>query len=106
MEVWRLITTALRVLTTPKLEIFAEVEARGCAGERIAAHEVGAQLRELPFVDVGIFNVELVRDDDTEGSVAEEFEAFIGADANAWIFVEVRGVDQRLPQQVRILEGN
>ena len=62
------------------------------------------QLGELPLVDIGVFDIELVRDDDAKGGIAEEFEAFVRADADAGVFVEVGGMDQRLPEQVGVLE--
>ena len=66
---------------------------------------MGAQLRELAFVDVGIFGIELVRHDDAERRVAEKFEPLVRTDVDAGVFVEVGRMDECLFEQGGVLEG-
>src|SRR5581483_8767665 len=97
-------TAAGGVFAAAEVEIRADVQPLGGARERVAPDEVGAELRELALVDVGVFGVELVRDDDAEGGIAEEFEALVRADVDAGVLVEVGRVDQGLPEQLRVFE--
>ncbi len=86
----------------PEAQRRAEVELLRDLGQRLGAHDRGAQLGQLAFGHLRVLLVDEVGDDEAEHRVAEELEALVRLlDA---VLRAVRAVGQRAVEEVVVDE--
>src|SRR5438046_9108120 len=64
-------------LAGPELQGFTEAQREGHLGERLAAHQPGAQAAQVPFGCLREGRIQMMRDDEIEDGVAEKLEPLV-----------------------------
>ena len=102
LEVPLPLATARGLLAAPEQQCLAQPELARHPREGGAAHQLGAPLGELAFLQRRELGVERSRHDQAEHRIAEEFEPLVGPGIVVRVLVGVRGVGERGAQQAGV----
>ena len=93
---------ARRVLALAQEQVRAEIDLLRDLREHPRVHDAGADLRELPFGEIGEVLEHVVRHDEPEHGVAEELEPFVRR--RSFVLRAPRPVRERTEQQRTVVE--
>ena len=73
--------------------------------QALLAHQRGADTGQVALGQVGVLFVQVLRGDEAQHRIAQEFQPLVAADMLAPVLVGVGAVVQRALQQRRVTEG-